>query len=62
MFSIPDTFFFLWECFTFSLCFVHTSLKMFMKNSAAENTSAAKFLLPLALVHRGRNHSINSLS
>ena len=51
MFSIPDTFFFLWECFTFSLCFVHTSLKMFIKNSAAENTSAAKFLLPLALVH-----------
>ena len=51
MFAIPDTFFVLWECFTFSLCFVHTSLKMFIKNSAAENTSAAKFFLPLALVH-----------
>ena len=42
----------------FSICFVHTSLKMFVKNSAAKNTSAAKFFLPLALV----DHSINVLS
>ena len=37
--------------FAFSLFFIHTSLKMFIKNSAAENTSAGKFFLPLALVH-----------
>ena len=37
--------------FAFSLCFKHTSLMMFIKNSAAENTSAGKFFLPLALVH-----------
>lgn len=55
-FRLPFGIFCVWPCF------IQTSPKTFMRNSAAQKTKVARFFLPLPLEYCGRNHSANSPS